>query len=137
MIGALKEYRVAMKEYESLYKKYMHFSNIASAGVAISLISGVTSAVFGIYALASNNIIDRPAGFDLEMSNQVMMYGAGVSGGIFLTGVGITIGGVAGRLHTRLKFVEPVEKYNQWLENKNKTGMISTPAVNLEFSFQF
>ncbi len=137
MVGALKEYRVAMKEYELLYRKYMQFSNVASAGVAISFISGVTSAVFGIYALASNNIIDRPAGFNLELSNQAMMYGAGVSGGIFLTGVGITIGGVAGRLHTRLKFVEPVEKYNQWLVNKNKVSLVTTPAVSLEFSFQF
>jgi hypothetical protein len=137
MIDALKDYRVAMREYEELYGKYRNFTNIASAGITLSALSVLTGSILGIYTLSVNNPAALlPSGFNLDTSNQATLIAAGITGGVFLSSIGITAGGIAGRLHTRLKFVIPVEKYNYWLEMQSSSGN-NAGGLRIEFSFNF
>lgn len=137
MMDALKDYRVAMREYEELYGKYRKFTNLASAGITLSALSVLTGSALGIYTLSVNNPAALlPSGFNLETSNQAAMIAAGITGGVFLSSIGITAGGIAGRLHTRLQFVIPVEKYNYWLDMQSSSGN-NAGGLRLEFSFNF
>lgn len=131
ILDALKENLKATREFEKLYDTYLGFNTMTAVGISLTVASMVVGAALGATVLGLN-VPDRKFP-DFRGSDDAFVITGAVCGGVCAAGIGLWVGGVSGRIYTRMKFVEPIRYYNNCLEKEKKMPVAFRWEIGCQF----